>query len=206
MPASGFLQNKNLPLSECAALSLGYSYRGRIEATAEGAMILIQMRDLTDANLVNTCNALRTNDPGFTSSHYLKPGDLVFRARGMNNSAAIAENTPEQAALASPLIRIRANADILIPRYLQWFINLPASQAFIGSGLQGSLVRMVSIEHLARLVIVVPALETQRKIVELATLYAREADLLRRISGLRESLGRSTLERLLGIDRRIYGD
>jgi hypothetical protein len=65
---------------------------------------------------------------------------------------------------------------------------------------------MVSIEHLARLVIVVPALETQRKIVELATLYAREADLLRRIAGLRESLGRSTLERLLGIDRRIYGD
>jgi Restriction endonuclease S subunits len=207
MAESAFSEKKHLRLSDLAELSLGYSFRGRVEETPDGETRLIQMRDLTPENTVDSSGAVRIGGIGFSNAHYLNPGDLVFRARGANNAAALAEALPERTALASPLIKIRAKMGLVEPRYLQWFINLPMTQAYIGAGLQGSLVRMVSIEHLARLRIVVPPPETQRRIVEMASLSAREADLLRRIADLSESLGRSiVMERILGIDRRTYGE
>lgn len=207
MAASAFSKIKTLLLSDCAGLSLGYSFRGRVEEKPDEETRLIQMRDLTTENAVDPSRAIRIADAGFSKNHYLNPGDLVFRARGLNNEAALVPELRERLALASPLIRIRVEPESVDPRYLRWFINLPSSQAFIGSGLQGSLVRMVCIEHLARLEVAVPPLETQKHIVALADLYAREACLLRRIADLREIHGRSLIIRnLLDIDRRTYGD
>jgi len=202
-----FSENKILRLADCATLSMGYSFRGRIETSPEGPICLIQMRDLTSDNFVDARAAARIQDTGFGGHHYVSPGDLVFRARGMNNTAALAAEIPERAALDSPLVRIRPRVEIVEPRYLQWFINLPASQTFLATGLQGSLVRMVSVEHLAGLKVIVPPLPTQRLIGEVVALYEREAALLRRIAELRQSQGRSLLvQKLFGIDGRIYGE
>jgi hypothetical protein len=204
--ASTFLKKKVL-LSECAELSLGYSFRGRIESSSEGPILLIQMRDLTDGHEVDCARAVRSEDRGFNSAHFLRSGDLVFRARGAKNTAAFAAEMPERAALASPLIRIRVKDDGIEPRYLQWFINLPASQAFLASGSQGSLVRMVSIEHLARLEVILPPLEEQRRVVGVASLCAREAAILRRLAELSEIRARLVIsESILGTRNRSEHD
>jgi hypothetical protein len=195
--ASGFVNKKNILLSECAELSLGYSFRGRIEGSPEGPILLIQMRDLTDAQEVDTSKAIRSEDRGFGSAHILRSGDLIFRARGTNNTAAFVVDLQERAALASPLIRIRAKDDNIEPRYLQWFINLPASQAYLAPGSQGSLVRMISIEHLARLPVVLPSLDVQRHVVEVAELCTREAAILRRLAELSETRGRLAISELI---------
>lgn len=201
------MNKKNILLAECAELSLGYSFRGRIESSPEGSILLIQMRDLTDEQEVDTSRAIRCEDRGFTSAHLLRSGDLVFRARGANNTATLAAELQEPAALASPLIRIRVKDESLEPRYLQWFINLPASQAYLASGSQGSLVRMISIEHLARLEVVLPPLEEQRRAVKLADVCSREAAILRRLAELSEIRARLVIsESILGKDRSEHDD
>jgi len=166
------------------------------------------MRDLTDDQLVDVDNSARSLDQGFAPLHYLKTNDVIFRARGTNNTAAFASAVTESAALVSPLIRIRVKDDSVLSRYVQWFINHPAAQAFLGSGSQGSLVRMVSIEHLGKLPIVVPPLEEQKRITELADLSVREATILRRLANLKETYCRLLIsENLLGIDTRsAYGN
>lgn len=206
MTATSFVQSKRLSLSDCAELSLGYSFRGRIEGTSEGSILLIQMRDLTDDQKVDPEHAIRCDDRGFTSAHFLQAGDLVFRARGANNTAALVANVQDRSALASPLIRVRVKARIIEPRYLQWFINLPASQAFLASGSQGSLVRMVSIEHLARLEVVLPQLEEQRRAVELAETCSREAAILRRLAELSEIRARLVFSNCIFGEKRSEHD
>jgi hypothetical protein len=207
MTALAFSDKINILLSECAELSLGYSFRGRIESAPDGAFQLIQMRDLTDGQEVDSTKAIRSNDQGFSQAHYLQSGDIVFRARGANTTAAFASAVPERTALASPLIRIRVRDETIEPRYLQWFINLPASQAFLGAGSQGTLVRMISIEHLARLPVVLPPLEEQRRVVELAALCAREAGILRRLAEFSELRGRLAIsERIFGTHRSEHDD
>jgi hypothetical protein len=205
--ASAFLGEKTILLSECAELSLGYSFRGRIESAPAGSHLIIQMRDLTADQRVDMEHAIRGDDQGFTSMHYLESGDLVFRARGTNTTAAIVAEVPERTTLASPLIRIRVKSDFLDPRFLQWFINLPASQLFLASGSQGSLVKMVSIEHLARLEIVLPPLEEQRRVVELAGICSREVFILRKLAELSEIRTRLTLsEYVFGKNRSEHDD
>jgi hypothetical protein len=207
MTASPFLKKKSILLSECAELSLGYSFRGRIESAPDGAVKLIQMRDLTDAQGVDTTKAIRSKEQGFSQAHFLQSGDLIFRARGTNTTAAFASMVLEPTALASPLIRIRVKDATIEPRYLQWFINLPASQAFLGSGSQGSLVRMISIEHLARLEVVLPSLEEQRSLMGIADLCARESGILSRLAELSELHGRLVISnRILGIQRSEHDD
>jgi hypothetical protein len=205
--ASAFLKKKTILLSECAELSLGYSFRGRIESTPAGSYLVIQMRDLSADQRVDMEHAIRSDDHGFTSTHYLESGDLIFRARGTNTTAAIVAEIPDRTALASPLIRIRAKRDFIDPRFLQWFINLPASQLFLASGSQGSLVKMVSIEHLARLEIVLLSMEEQRRVVELADICSREAFILRKLADLSEIRTRLMLsEFVFGKDRSEHDD
>ena len=197
MAASPFSENKKLLLADCAELSVGYSFRGRIETAETGRVRLVQMRDLGEDGLVQFERSAHCEDPGLSPAHLLREGDLVFRARGTNNKTAYVAETPEGAALASPLIRVRIQSPDVEPRYVQWFMNLPPSLAFFSSGLQGSLVRMVSIEHLARLELVMPPLEAQRRTVELSALCEREAGILRRLAELAELRGRLALAKRL---------
>lgn len=194
MTTSEFSQKKEVRLADCAELSLGYSFRGRIETAARGPVRIVQMRDLTEDGLVDAQSAARCEDYGFTEAHWLKVDDLVLRARGSNNEAARVAEAPERMALASPLVRIRAKSRELDPHYLLWFINLPSSQAYLGSASQGSAVRMVPMGKIGSLPILLPSLEEQRLIAELAGLGREEARLLRRLAELAELRCRLTIE------------
>jgi hypothetical protein len=197
MTTSPFSQNKEERLDNCAELSLGYSFRGKIETAAAGPVRVIQMRDLSENGLVDARSAARCEDYGFTEAHWLRQDDLVLRARGSNNEAARVAEAPERMALASPLVRIRVNSAALDPRYLQWFINLPASQAYLESASQGSAVRMVAMGRIGSLPILLPPLEEQRLIAELAGLGREEARLLRRLAELAELRCRLAIEKHL---------
>ena len=76
----------------------------------------------------------------------------------------------------------------VVPAYLMWFINLPATQAALASLSEGTSVRMISKEALQDLNVVVPSLARQRQIVEVATLEHQEAALLADLAAQRKRL------------------
>jgi len=69
---------------------------------------------------------------------------------------------------------IRVKTDIIMPAYLQWFLNLPTTQATFAKQAEGTSVRMISKATLDALEIPVPPLVRQKEIVELANWVTQE--------------------------------
>ncbi len=172
----------NAKLGEMAIIQMGYSFRSRIERDGSGSVGVIQMKDLTDENLVDPGGLTRVDLEPVPEHHRVRTGDLVFRSRGQTFSAAIVAVDPGPAVVAAPLFRIRVADPKVLPEYLQWFINQPPSLAFLASRAKGTAQKMIDRQALEDLEIVVPPVERQRAVVELAALAEREKSLMEKLA------------------------
>lgn len=160
-------------------MQLGYSFRSRLEASKDGEVAVIQMKDLLDDNTVGCGALIRIEMDGVKKHHLARKGDLVFRSRGLVSNAAILFEDPGNAVVAAPLIRIRiTKPDRVLPEYLNWYLSQREAQVFLTSRAIGTAQKMISKEVLEDLEVVLPSLECQKTIVELAALSAREQVLL----------------------------
>ncbi len=173
-------------LGQVASVRMGYPFRSRLEHDAAGAIAVVQMKDIDDASLLHLEDAVRVNMPDFNEHHLIRRGDLVFRSRGRTNTVALISEDVGPAVLAAPMLLIRP-VDVL-PAYLLWYINLPAIQAALAAQAEGTAVRMISKAALEQLVIAVPPMETQRRIVELGQLASLEARITTELIDRRKAL------------------
>lgn len=183
-------------LKDIASIQMGYSFRTRLESMDSGAVAVIQMKDLTDQNRVD-CSALARVDMENPKEHHLaKPGDLIFRSRGLTSTSAILMDNPGIAVVAAPLLRIRVSDHGILPEYLNWFIRQAPAQAFLTSHAKGTAQKMISKETLERLEVFVPPLERQRTIVEITALAEKERHILEKLAERRHQSISTTLIRL----------
>jgi restriction endonuclease S subunit len=178
----------NTVLGAVAEVRMGYSFRSRLEPETAGGMAVIQMKDIDDANFVRRGGLVSIRAPDVKPYHLVRPGDVLFRSRGITNSAALVGTDPGRAVLAAPMVLIRPDARAIEPAYLLWFINHPATQAALAGLAAGTAVKMIGVSALAQLPIAVPPLATQRHIVAADHLAAREAALLDRLRERRKAL------------------
>ena len=178
----------NVMLVDIAEVRMGYSFRSRLEVDAEGDVAVIQMKDIDDANLLHPEGLARIQMPDLKDRHLVQEGDLLFRSRGVTNSAALVGGDLGRAVLAAPMLLIRPKAEIVEPAYLQWFINHPATQAVLAGQAAGTAVKMIGKGVLDGLAVALPPLERQRVFVEIAQLASREAALLEELRGRRKAL------------------
>ncbi len=161
-------------LKDIASVQSGYSFRSRLESLDSGTVSVIQMKDLTGDNRVN-CDELVRLDMEIPKEHHLvRPGDLIFRSRGLTSNSALLEDDPGDAVLAAPLLRIRVTNDRIMPAFLNWFISQRPAQMYLASCSEGTSLKMISKLSLENLEVVVPSLQQQRIIVELASLAEKE--------------------------------
>ncbi|CUA99300.1 restriction endonuclease subunit S [Thiomonas bhubaneswarensis] len=178
----------NALLVDIAEVRMGYSFRSRLETDAEGDVAVIQMKDIDDTNLLHPEGLARVQMPDLKDRHLVQERDLLFRSRGMTNSAALAGGDLGRAVLAAPMLLIRPKTEIVEPAYLQWFINHPATQAVLSGQAAGTAVKMIGKSVLDGLVVALPPLDRQRLIVEIAQLASREAALLQELKERRKAL------------------
>lgn len=175
---------------------MGYSFRARLESMDTGTVSVIQMKDLTDRNRVDS-NALTLVDMEKPKEHHLvKPGDLIFRSRGLTNTSAILLDDPGMAVVAAPLLRIRVNDRDLMPEYLNWYISQKPAQTFFTSQAKGTTQRMISKEALEELEVFVPSLDRQRAIITMASLAEKEQHIIEKLAEKRRQYIAITLIRL----------
>lgn len=173
-------------LDELAEVQMGYPFRSRIEHNPNGDVTVIQMRDIDDANLLHAEEAIRVALPKGKSHHLLRAGDLAFRSRGRSNGAAQVQDGIGAAVLSAPMLLIRPHG--VLPEYLCWFINAPATQAQLAALAEGTSVRMISAEALKALDVPLPSLAVQQRIAQAAALAEQEQTLLAQIATLRQRL------------------
>jgi hypothetical protein len=162
-------------LKELADAKMGVSFRTRLEPDSAGEIAVIQMKDIDDADLLHPEDLIRVRMPNQKKeSHFVQKGDLLFRSRGLTNTTSLIATDVQRMVLAAPMILIRVKTDIIMPAYLQWFLNLPTTQAILTKKSEGTSVRMISKTTLETLEVPVPSLGHQQRIVELANLVAEE--------------------------------
>jgi hypothetical protein len=173
-------------LSELAEVQMGYPFRSRLEHDPRGDVAVIQMKDIDDANLLHAEAAIRVALPKGKTHHLLRAGDLLFRSRGRSNGAAQILEGIGPAVLAAPMLLIRPHK--VLPAYLCWYLNAPATQAQLAALAKGTSVQMISAEALKSLEVPVPAPDTQQRIAKAAALADQEQALLARIATLRQRI------------------
>lgn len=165
-------------LGQLADVSVGHSFRTRMEQEPAGDMLVVQMKDLSQENRLVPTQLIRITAGKISPRQLLKKDDILFRARGLTNTAVHIDQDIDTAVVAAPLLRIRVSDQSISSAYLAWWINQPKAQAYMAREGRGSTQRMISIPVLRGLCVEVPPIEKQRRIVELANLAGEEQKLL----------------------------
>lgn len=175
-------------LGDLTDIQLGYPFRSRLEPEPGGDVLVVQMKDIDDANCLQLAEAVRLSLPRRGDHHLLKPGDLLLRSRGRNYGVALTPAGLPRTILAAPMIRIRPNTSKALPAYLYWYLNAPAGQTQITAMAAGTSVLMISVEEIKNLEVPLPSLKRQAAIADMAQLAQREHHLLSEIAGQRQRL------------------
>lgn len=184
-------------LADIAMVQMGYSFRSRLEASPNGDVAVIQMKDLLQNNTVD-CSGLMKVDMGTVKKHHLaKKGDLVFRSRGLVTTSAVILEDPGTAVVAAPLLKIRvANPDEVLSEYLNWYISQRDAQVFLTSHAGGTVQKMISKQTIEELEVFLPSQEQQRNIIEIVSLSSREQTVLKELSEKRQQYIETVLMKL----------
>lgn len=177
-----------IKLKMLASIQTGHSFRSKLEPDTDGNISVIQMKDLTEDNRLNSEELVQIDLQDLKEHHRVKINDLAFRSRGQTNTAAIIDQQLKDTVIAAPLLRIRVESNLILPAYLCWFINQPSSQAMLQSKATGTAVRMIGISALEELEVVVPSLDIQQKIIKIYQLSIDEQKLMNALAKKKEVL------------------
>lgn len=157
-------------------------------------MSALQLRDVASNGSIDFNNLTRIHLDPLPEKYLVRSGDVVFRSRGENTTAAVIDSPIPLPVLAVlPLIILRPNPQVLSGAWLAWTINQEPAQRHFEENAQGTSLRMISRSTLETLPIAVPNLETQRRILQIDALAGREHDLARQITHVRHELIRRFL-------------
>lgn len=156
---------------------------------AEGEIVYLQARHFDEnGKLVGLLHPdLRTDD--VNKKHILKPGDVLFAAKGTKNFAARYEskNQPAVASTSFFVIRVQDNLNTkILPEFIVWLINHPSTQKFLKGKAIGTSIVSISKSVLEELEISIPDLQTQKAILKIVQLRNTEKKLKQRIEILRD--------------------
>lgn len=165
----------------CEVMS-GYPFRARVISEPERDVAVLQVRDVEDRAWTTPDRLIwQSNRDGRFDKYLLAPGDVLFQSRGTRNLAVeLPELVP--ATPAYGIYYLRHRPESIIPAYLTWCLNHPRTQRAIREIARGSTVEFVAKADLANVNIPVPALDSQRQVLELVALRARERELAERLA------------------------
>ena len=165
-------------LDKIAEVISGYPFRGRVPEVNNGKAHVVQMKDVSGDNTVDWGGLIKTDLTGRRKPDWLKSEDILFLSRGNNNFAVFLDHVPVP-TVNSPLfflIRVKADAG-LIPEFLAWQLNQITAQQYFKISSEGSLHRSIKKSVLDLFNVVIPEVETQKRIVNLNRLVTQETKL-----------------------------
>lgn len=190
-------------LGASAQIRPGYPFRGSIEASTEGDVLAVQMKDVDAEGGVRWTDAIRTTLAGRKEPDWLKEGDVLFVFKGAR-FYAVCVDTPPAPAVCSPHffhLQVPPHGPLL-PAFLAWQINQQPFQRQLQQAAEGSSQLSIRRPVLESLTLSAPPIADQHRIVALAELARQERRALhalihnreRQLHALAEDLAQAALK------------
>ena len=173
------MPSETVPIRSLAQIRAGYQTRTGVENRPDGSHVMVQLRDFDEHRTVLTTQNLVRIEPGAINPvQVLMDGDVLFLAKGARNFAFVPSDLPRPALAASYFFILRPGPRIL-PSYLAWFLNLDSTKRvfsqFSGYSAHMPVVRRDVLEDV---LVPLPSLNIQTKIIELDGLMRQQQELL----------------------------
>jgi hypothetical protein len=174
-------------LSSVARVQAGYPFRTTVEEASDGDVRVIQMKDVSPELGVDWSGVMRTRLAGRKQPDWIVDGDILFAAKGARFYAACVCAALPNAVCVPAFFHLRVRPEAALdPEFLAWQINQPPCQRQLLQAAEGSSQLSIRRAVLEQLVLAVPPLFEQRRIVALARLAVQERQALQRLIHNRE--------------------
>lgn len=157
-------------LGDFVQITSGHPFRGRIESNKDGDVYVVQMRNIDAEGRIDVKSLTLAKSVRENSVDRLRQNDIVFIAKGSNNTASLVEGLTKDTVCAPHFfhLRIKPNKqNSILAGFICWQLNQKPAQRYFKVSAEGSLQVSIRKKVLEETPFVLPDLETQRKIVNL---------------------------------------
>lgn len=182
-------------IRDIAEIRTGYQFRGRVEATEDANVAVIQIKDFDDRRKfrLDELAAVRLEN---TEPYRVATGDVLFLSRGHHPFAAVVPELMKETIATGYFFILHPHAILVRPAFLAWSLNQPEFQESLKPFTRGTHMPMVSRADFQDLTVFLPPLLIQDRILELQQLVNRERDLTARLQQKRGELVRAVAREL----------
>jgi len=113
--------------------------------------------------------------------HLLKPGEILFSAKGWKNFATVYEEKNSPAVASTSFLVISLVNDYILPDFLAMWLNSPDMRDTLKNMAKGTSIPSITKAQLSELKVPVFPLETQRRLLRLNSLKREEKNILDKI-------------------------
>jgi restriction endonuclease S subunit len=176
------MQNTAKALRDVVTVMAGHPIRDAIRSVPGGDIAVVQIKNVDAHAGVEWPAVTRTVLSTRRDPDWLRPGDILFSARGQRNIAVCLDHPPTRAVCSPHFFLIRVNdANVALPDFLAWQMNLPQAQRYFSQSATGSYITSIRRQVLEALPILIPSLDRQRLLVQLAKAAQREKQLTQKL-------------------------
>ena len=180
----------------------GHVFRNKIPYNTDGNINLLNMDAISTAGIVriseNDIKKIQLGD--IKPEEIIMPGDILFKAKGLNNTAVLIDSISANTTVTASCHIIRVTDKNFLPEYVcSWLNSAVAKKHFSKSSGQatGVTIANVSKATLESLEIPLILLKNQKLISEIEECSKQEKELLLKIAEKKEMLNRAIIEKEL---------
>lgn len=172
-------------LSDISDIRVGTLFKKGVVDGEEGIPV-IQIRDVSQGSNIAWSEVPRVKFD-VPPKNYLKNGDILFLAKGIENHAIVMKGLKEPVIATSHFIYIKPNSNV-DSEFLALQLNSKRSEEFFKQHFRGSHKKHITKGDLSTLVIALPSLEIQRTVVNIAEDYEQTQKAFDKLNLLTEDL------------------
>lgn len=180
----------------------GHVFRSKIPYNADGNINLLNMDAISTAGMVCILeeNIKRIQLNAIKPEEFIMPGDILFKAKGLNNTAVLIGSIPQNTTVTASCHIIRVADKNFLPEYVCSWLNSAVAKNHFSKGAgqaTGVTIANVSKATLETLEIPLLPLKNQKLISEIEECSKQEKELLLKIAEKKEMLNRAIIEKEL---------
>lgn len=180
----------------------GHVFRSKIPYNIDGNLNLLSMDAISTAGIVHISEKdikkIQLND--VKPEEIIMPGDILFKAKGLSNTAVLINSIPANTTVTASCHIIRIVDDKFLPKYVCAWLNSSVAKKHFSKGAgqaTGVTIANVSKATLESLEIPLMPIRVQKLISDIEDLAKLEKELRLKIAEKKELLSRAIIEREL---------